>query len=160
MSESSELGSLGQAARGNQLKSARWIMIAVGVLSLIVNGILVANVQNEINSQIAELARQGMVADPSEVESVRFQNQMTYGIGAALGAVFIVLGIAVYRFPVICTVLGLVLYVGSIIGFAVIAPASLAQGLIIKILITVALAKSVSSAIAYQKDKDLADIAV
>ncbi len=93
-----------------------------------------------------------MVADPTEVASVRFQNHMTYGVGAALGMIFVALGILVYQFPVICTVLGLVLYVGSIIGFAIVAPASIAQGIIIKIFITIALAKSVSSAIAYQKD--------
>ncbi len=35
MSDEPDLGNLAQAARGNQLRSARWIMIVIGLMTLV-----------------------------------------------------------------------------------------------------------------------------
>ena len=148
----SELGSLGQAARTNQLKAARWIMIVVGVLSVALNGFVFVNAKSQIDKEVRQLERQGLQVDPVAVQELLFQNQIIFGVGMALGVVFIVLGVLVYQFPVPCTVLGLVLYVGAQIGFGMLAPEMLAKGLIMKIIITVALFRSVASAVAYQKE--------
>jgi hypothetical protein len=48
-----------------------------------------------------------------------------------------------------------VIYVGAALIFAVLDPKSLAQGLIIKIFIVVALASSIKAAIAYEKERTL-----
>ena len=72
--------------------------------------------------------------------------------------VFVFLGISVYVFPVPCTVLGLVLYIGLIALAAVLDPTQIARGIIIKIVIIVAMVKSIGSAVAYQKEKQQADM--
>jgi hypothetical protein len=50
------------------------------------------------------------------------------------------------------TALGLILYVGAFAIFAAMDPASIAQGIIIKIIIIVGLVKALQSALAYQKE--------
>ena len=152
------LGSLGQAARGNQLKSARWIMIFVGVVNIALNAFLYTNVDSQIDAEVAELRQQGLVADPAVVEEARSESKLLAGGGVAVGVVFVFLGISVYVFPVPCTVLGLVLYIGLIALAAVLDPTQIARGIIIKIVIIVAMVKSIGSAVAYQKEKQQADM--
>jgi hypothetical protein len=141
-----ELGSLAQSARKSSLGQARAILIVVGVLTLLLNIFLYSNVDNEV----AKVRREnpGMVIDQDAVKLVR----LIYAGTAGLGAVFIVLGLAVYKAPVACTVTGLVLYVAGIAVFAVIDPQNLVRGLIIKVIIIVALVKAVQAAAAYQKE--------
>jgi len=157
----SNLGSLTQAARKKELKTAKGILIVVGVLTLLFNlGFVVmaeSAVDSEIKKEIKALNQRGLVADPVAVEKIRQQSvrltQLVNGAGALLGAVFIGLGFAVKTYPIPATVLGLVLYVAGIAIFGFINPASLFQGIIFKILVVVALAKSIQAAIAYEREK-------
>jgi hypothetical protein len=48
------LGSLAQAARGNELRQARWILIVIGLLTLAVNGAFLYNLPNEIQQAIQQ----------------------------------------------------------------------------------------------------------
>ena len=99
--------------------------------------------------------RQGLREDPAVVAEFRNRvlrvSQLVMGGAMALGVVFIVLGFLVKSYPVPSTVLGLVLYVGAAAVFGYLDPATLGQGIIIKIIIIVALAKSVQAAITYQR---------
>lgn len=151
-----ELGSLAQSARGNQLKTARWILIFVGVLTAGANCFFLINSESSINKQVVDLQQQGQIVDLDEVAGILSYNRILFGSLTALGVLFIVLGIMVYQFPVPCTVTGLVLYVGAAAVFGFLDPMTLASGLIIKILIVVGLIKSVKSAIAYSNDQQLA----
>ena len=105
-----ELGSLAQSARGNQLKSARWIMIFVGVLTIAINGFAFATTDGTLDREVAELQAQGYEIDKAELANLSFSNKLLTGGFAATGVLFILLGILVYQFPVPCTVTGLVLY--------------------------------------------------
>jgi hypothetical protein len=78
--------------------------------------------------------------------------KLVAGGAAALGVIFIVLGVLVYKFPVPCTVAGLILYIVSTLGFAALDPTTLVRGIILKIIIVVGLFKSVQSALAYQAE--------
>ena len=97
-----------------------------------------------------------MIVDQGKVNEAKVQVvkvvQLVAGVTMALGVVFIVLGVLVYKIPVVATVLGLVLYVGAAILFGLFDPASLVSGIIIKIFIVIGLVKAVQSAIAYQKE--------
>jgi hypothetical protein len=158
---SSSLGSLSQSAREKQLKTARGIMIAVGILTVLFNGAFLTQVENNVDQQIQKelnnLHARGQVEDRAAVATIRSRairiSQLILGSAVALGVVFIVLGALVKRFPVPSTVLGLVLYIGANAVYGYLAPEVLVEGVIFKIIIIVALVKSIQSAIVYQRER-------
>lgn len=143
---SEELGSLAQSARQSSLKQARVILIVVGVLTILVNLFGLMNIDNEIR----EVQRQhpGIVISEEVVRVAR----LIYIGSAGLGVVFVILGITVYSAPLVCTVTGLVLYLGGIAVFAVLEPESIIRGIIIKIFIIIGLVKAVQAAAAYERE--------
>ncbi|MBN1395338.1 MAG: hypothetical protein JW959_09970 [Pirellulales bacterium] len=155
----SGLGSLAQSAHRKQLKVARGILLAVGIIVVLMHLFLIANTNNEVDAvvktEINALHARGMQEDTTSVEE--FRTRVTricyvlYGGMAALGVIYVILGLMVYKFPVPATVLGLVLYIGSTAILGYLNPLSLAGGWLWKILIVVGLAKSIQAAIAYQK---------
>lgn len=158
MPQLSSLTSLSQSARMKQLKSARMILIFVGVIMVALNGFFYVQAEAMVDNEISNLQMQGIVIE-GDVNQIRDQaikmRHLIHGGTVALGVVFILLGVAVKSFPVPATVLGLVLYLGSIAVFAVINPASLLQGFILpcdmKIIFIYCLFKAVHSAIGYQR---------
>jgi hypothetical protein len=153
------LGRLAQSARGDQLKSARTIMLFVGIMSVVVNLFFYAsaeqNVQTEIDKEIKKLPA-GFVADPVKIQEVKGQAvraaHLINGGGAFLGIVFIVCGVLVHTYPVPTTITALVLYLGGNAVFGMLNPQSLASGLIVKVFIVVGLFKAVQAALAFQKE--------
>ena len=134
------LGSLAQSARGKQLKSARNTLIAVGVLTALLN--------------FGVAAAAGSIAQGNaEVQQMIMLSGIGFGL---LGVVFIVLGVMVNTYPVPCTMLGLVLYIGANAVSALIDPTTIAQGIIIKGIIIVGLVKSLRAAQAYQQETNAA----
>ncbi len=158
MPQLSSLTSLSQSARMKQLKSARMILIFVGVITVALNGFFYTQAEEMVNNEIRNLQMQRIPIE-GDVNQIRDQavkvTRLIHGGTVALGVVFILLGVAVKSFPVPATVLGLVLYLGSIAVFAVINPASLLQGFILpcdmKIIFIYCLFKAVHSAIGYQR---------
>lgn len=158
MPQLSSLTSLSQSARMKQLKSARMILIFVGVVTVALNGFLFVQAEAMVDNEIRNLQMQRIPIE-GDVNQIRDQavkvTRLIHGGTVALGVVFILLGVAVKSFPVPATVLGLVLYLGSIAVFAVINPASLLQGFILpcdmKIIFIYCLFKAVHSAIGYQR---------
>jgi hypothetical protein len=146
------LGSLAQSARGQQLKQARGILIFIGVLTIALNAFLLYNLPNEI----AGAVRQNNL-DATQVEElsrrIRSLGYLYYGGPLLLGVVFVALGLAVKRFPVLFTTLGLCLYIGSALVFAALDPMTLAPGFIVKILIVLALLKAIKAARAYEAEQ-------
>lgn len=126
------------------------MLLFIGVLTLAFNAFLFANA----TAEITKLGLQG-----EDFDRVLGLVRLIYGAGIALGVVFCVCGILVTKFPVPLTILSLVLYVGATAGFAFLAPASLLQGIIFKIIIIVALGKSVQTALAFQRERDAEQMA-
>jgi hypothetical protein len=155
-----QLGSLAQAARQKQLKSARGILLAIGILSVIVNigfGLFAQNlVDREFDRELADIRSQGMEVDELQVEELRAAavraTQISAVLWTAIGIVFIVLGFFVYRHPVPITITGLVLYIGSLAVTAAMAPETLIQGWIIKAFFIIGLFKAVQAAVASEKE--------
>jgi hypothetical protein len=137
-----------------QLKSARMILIFIGVVTVAMNAFFYTQAEDMVNNEIRNLQMQGFVIE-GDVNQIRDQAvkraRLIHGGMVGLGVVFILLGVAVKSFPVPATVLGLVLYLGGTAVFAAINPASLLQGIIIKIFFIVCLFKAVHSAIGYQR---------
>jgi predicted RND superfamily exporter protein len=146
------LGSLAQSARFKQLKQARNILLAIGVLTILVNAFLLANVRNEAKHVIG-----GMPGGPAEIQ--RLEDHVVrvgaaiYGAVIFLGILFVVFGLIVRFYPVPITIISLILYVGAAAIFAVLDPTTLAQGAIFKVIIIVGLAKAIQSAVAFERER-------
>ncbi|MEZ6123436.1 MAG: hypothetical protein R3C49_09710 [Planctomycetaceae bacterium] len=145
MSDHDELGSLAQSTRSADLNSTRNVLFLIGGLTIALNAFMFANANDEVRNAGVQAADHDRI-----VGIVR----MIYGAAIALGTVFIISGALIKKYPVPLTILSLVLYVGATAGFAFLDPTTLVHGIIFKVIIVVALAKSVQTAMAYQRDRD------
>lgn len=132
------LGSLAQSARSGQLKTAKYILIIVGLLTFISNFILIFFVDNLIASGVEGVANE-------ELAGIKFMTIAFMAFFSLVGILFVVLGCLVYRYPVFCTVTGLVVY-------TVAALCSGYHGIILKIIIIFFLFRAMQAAFAYQKE--------
>lgn len=146
------LGSLAQSARFKQLKQARNILLAIGVLTILVNVFLLANVRNGAKRVIV-----GVPGSPAQIQELEDHvvrvGAAIYGAVIFLGILFVVFGLTVKFYPVPITIISLILYVGAAAIFAVLNPTSLAQGAIIKVIIIIGLAKAIQSAVAFERER-------
>ncbi|MFM7564356.1 MAG: hypothetical protein ACKO81_15145 [Planctomycetota bacterium] len=162
---------LAQEARKQQLRKARWILIVLGVLQFIYGLFFVINARSLVKAQfekeLAPLRAQGQIVDEQklqELEDSTTKATQLLNLGGILGGIsFIFLGLLVYRFPVACTVTGLLLYIGLFAGFAFITFMSdgdasvFVRGWLIRLLVIIALFKAIQAALAYEKEKKAAE---
>ena len=161
------LGSLSQSARKQSLRSARGILIFVGVMTALLNLFMLTQSESEVDQAIvAELRTAGLKESQVDKEVLTEARggalrwvRLIYGGAIALGVVFVTLGAFIYRAPVAITVTGMVLYVAFTIVFAVMDPSSLVRGVIMKIIIVVAMVKAISAAVAFQRSEDATTLA-
>jgi hypothetical protein len=154
------LGSLAQTARLRQLNVARGILLFIGILTILVNGISMFAIRGAIEKEVdRELAKQGLsriMADQVKLKELEDNAvvipMLITGSAVLLGVLFVVFGLIVKRYPVPITITSLVLYVAATLLFGVLNPPSLAAGAVIKIVIIVALAKAIQSALAYERE--------
>jgi hypothetical protein len=158
-SDRPKLGSLAQKARGKKLKEARTILFFIGLLTILWNGGFLLAIPHSVEETInREIIKQGGFdrVDPVLVEQARNEllitNYAITGLFFSLGILFVIFGVLVYRFPLAITVTALVLYLLAAVAMALIDPTALAMGAIVRIIIVVALAKSIQSAYAYEKE--------
>jgi hypothetical protein len=147
-----KLGSLAQAARSKQLKVARIILAFIGVITLAFAIYQIAAAPQIARNAIqAEMQKRGpLIVD---VEAVVRNIRLLGIINIVLGVLYLVFAVIVYLFPVAVTIVALVLYVGINVTNAVIDPHTIYQGLILKVVFIVCLAKAIQAAIAYQKER-------
>jgi hypothetical protein len=159
-----KLGSLAQGGRAKELKTVRVVLIVIGVLTIAWNGFQLANLESEVDRELRKVAGGVPESSPQyqQAKDLTMKISSTVLVGTiALGVVFIVLGLLVMSYPVPVTVISLVLYVLANLGFVVAGIVFevdnpmmiLVQGLIIKIVIVVILAKGIQTAIAYEKER-------
>ena len=131
------LSILAQSAREKQINRACSILLVVGVLTILANIGFMFLVQSQVDAELrkAGVDRRALLPEQQMIlNGVMFLSYAMLGGFAALGVVFLILGVKVRQYPVGCTVTGLVLYVvGGIVSF-VLSPESFAGvGLILKI---------------------------
>jgi hypothetical protein len=156
-----DLGSLAQAARTKQLKTARNILYIIGILAFVANGgafFFADTVAGwRIDSELEAIHARHQVADPAAVKEARAQLvgqlQLAAGIGAIIGLVFVGCAVAVFTYPIAATVTSLIVYLGRLAAEGVMAPETIAQGWWLKILIVVGLFKAVQAALAYESER-------
>jgi hypothetical protein len=161
LADLSDLGSVAQSARLKQLHTARGILLFVGILTVVMNfGDLMAiesTVDAAIKKEVDGLRARGLVADQSQVAKSRADvirlAMLIDGTAIGLGVLFIVFGLMLKQFPVPITILSLVLYVGATAVFGLLVPMTLFPGIIFKLIVIVALAKSIQAALAYEREK-------
>lgn len=163
------LGSLSESAQLKSLKSAKIALWLVGILSIALQTFLFFNAGNEydkaFNKQLEiqgtpQSALENLDADTKalidkERTDAISKIHLIYGAGIGLGVIFIICALMVDKKPVIATMTGLVLYLGSIAAMAAIDPTTIAQGIIMKAVIIIVLIKAVKAAIAYERERRL-----
>lgn len=117
-----------------QARSARNVMLAIGILQVLLAGILAA------------VAAGGAGNTPAEQQTFVI---MAISVGV-VGVIFIGLGLWARRSPLAASVVGLVLYLSIIAADAVANPATLASGIVIKVIFILALAKAVSAGVKHR----------
>ncbi len=164
------LGSLAQKARGKQLNQARWILIVIGILTILGNFADLAaarsTIHNSIEQAIAKAGGRGRVAiDQARIQQIEEQAlQVAYlidGAFVAMGILFVILGALIRRFPVPATVIALVLYIlATVANFGILfyyqgegAAPAMGTAVIIRIVIIAALVKGVQAALAYERER-------
>ena len=133
-----------------ELKTARVLLVILGILYGAILGFQWNSAQKEINAAEERLAKQGMTledalaADPEAASQYKLGKILVFvGIGVAVA--FIVLGFLVFKFPVGAPLTGLILYgVDQISGMAM-DQTMIYKGLLIKILIIAGLVKAVKA---------------
>ncbi len=147
-----QLGSLAQSAREKSLRNARTYLIVIGLITAVVNAFMVYRMPEEVHQEVAKLQAKGQLIDRQAVEAAVRAGQVMAGAFVLLGIVFVALGITVKSYPVPITITAFVLYVGAAVVMALLDPESLARGFIIKIIVVIALLKSIQAAVAYQRE--------
>ncbi len=145
------LGSLAQAARGKEIKQARWLLIAIGLLTLAANAFFIYNTPKEVDQVIVQ-----QHIDPAQIEASRqfitWFCYAFYGGLALLGVLFFFFGLIIKSYPVPITITSLVLYILANVVVGLLNPMAVLSGILIKILIVVGLFKAVQAARAYESD--------
>jgi hypothetical protein len=155
----SRLGSLAQSARNKHLTNAKRILITVGVLTVLVNVGMLVFARTLVREQLdKELKAEGIAGlDPAKMEELIDEAlpgiYLVQGAFLGIGVVFVILGLFMHAHPVLMTVLGLGIYIGSMPVMAVVDPTTLTRGIILKIIIIVALAKALTAARAAQREQ-------
>jgi hypothetical protein len=164
---SPSLGSLKQHAQSKNLRSARVALIVACIVMAImaVANYLTAEKQidDEIKKELKHLGAGAM--EQKEVKlakegMMRVLGLLCLGIGF-ISLVFLILAILVYRYPLFCTVGGLIFFIGFnlIMAFLIAlndaggAVAFLVSGFIWKIIILAGLFKGIQSAVAFQRER-------
>jgi hypothetical protein len=150
--------SLAQSARLKTIKIARAVLIGFGVLVGITYAFLFSQSESEIKLVVdQQLSKSGLTrATADQVELAKYEGaalrtvRIIYASGVALGIVFIVAGALMLIYPIAATIISLTLFLGKTAVEGYLAPESLYQGLILKIVVLVTLVAAIKAAIAYQ----------
>jgi len=122
--------------------------------------------ESQLDAEIKkELRESGVTLGPEQLRlakegMMRAMGLICLGIGF-ISVVFLVLAILVYRYPLFCTVGGLIFYIGFNLMMAFLiavndagsALAFLVSGVIWKVIILVGLIKGIQAAVAFQRER-------
>jgi hypothetical protein len=125
----------------------------IGVLTILANLGVAMLSDSRIDEEAKKLQGQGMVVDQKAIEAAKRETQLTCAGFAAVGVVFIVMGFFVNAYPVPITISALVLYLAGNAISAVMDPTTIAQGIIIKIIIIAGLVRSIKAALEYERER-------
>lgn len=166
------LGSLKQHARVTNLRSARIALVLASLLMAFQATLELVTIDTQIEQLETkvkeEVRKQGrfMVVNQQKLQEVkdlvrRIIHIFAYGI-YGFAVIFLLMALLVYRFPLFCTVGGLVLYIGYhlIIGYLISRESDTFDVMKVmlswwplKIIIILGLLKGIQTAVAYQRER-------
>jgi hypothetical protein len=136
-----------------ELKSARTLLILVGVIQLLFGAYAFYTVRDQFDEAVrAQVAQQGpgYEVDQKAADQAFDDNKaLVYGLTAVpvgLGVLFLILSVFVFRFPIGVTLTGLIVFVLAHLGDALVDPSSLLKGIILKVVFITGLWKAYQSA--------------
>ncbi len=154
---SSEYGKIDQAVHGEGLFGARILLLVLGVFTFFYHAVQLVNVPDEVEKVIREEMRSlgsDEVIDQEELVAFRQEaaqrGYWVYGLTAVTGLVIFLLGVFLYRAPVLFVVTGLILYAGCVACFAILDPESLSHRIVKHVVVLLVLSRAVQSAFAYR----------
>lgn len=140
----SGLGNLADNVRKRILKQSRIALALVGVLTL---GLVIYKFM-KLQTEIADISPALREALASEIAEAYLIYYLTMGVGV----LFLGFAAFVYRYPLFCTLSGLVIYVAAILISGIVDPSTLYQGIIMRVAIVAVLINGVKTAIVYSKE--------
>lgn len=142
------------------LNSAKWTLVIIGLLTIALNVFRLFGVESEMAAVLAEEPPEAGV-DPEIYRTFLLVfGYGIYGCAAILGLVFVALGLMVRWFPLFCTITSLILYVLATVLFGLLDPSSLAQGIIFKVFVVIALFSAVRTILTARKEMRAAQLAL
>ena len=154
-----ELERLNQRVLKDQLFAARVILLVVGATTFLFNLVAYYQVPNEVEKVFREEIRSAgpdEVLDEQELTEVRQEaarhGYWIYGWTALTGLGIFLLGIFLYKAPVLSVVTGLLLYAGCIAFLAFLDFNFLKQHVVKNLVIFLVLGRAVQTAFAYRKE--------
>lgn len=142
--DSTGLGDLANFVRKGILKQSRIALAVVGVLTLGFATYKYVQLQGEID-EAGPLLREAFASEIAEANLIFY-------LTMAVGVLFLGLAAFVYRYPLFCTLSGLVIYVAAILISGIVDPSTLYQGIIMRVAIVAVLINGVKTAIVYSKE--------
>ncbi|MFT3882665.1 MAG: hypothetical protein QM703_23810 [Gemmatales bacterium] len=163
------LGSLKEKARGSNLRGARLALGLATVLVFIQAAVEYYTAEAQLDAVFDREIKKmgpGVIVNQTKLKeakakAMRVVELICLGV-AGLGVVFLLLTLLVYRFPLFCTVGGLILYIGFSLTLAYFLVqgnegldilSALWKGILWKIIITIGLLKGIQAALAYQRER-------
>jgi hypothetical protein len=135
-----------------ELKSARVILIIVGIIQLLLGTLSLVNFKSQLEEQKkAEIAKMpGYVFDQQSFDAgFEEQKVLLYGLGSipvVIGIYFFTMAALIFKFPVGVTLSSLIVFVASHAVTVYFDPTSIAKGIILKIVFLAILWKAFQSA--------------
>ncbi|HWB05093.1 MAG TPA: hypothetical protein VG796_18830 [Verrucomicrobiales bacterium] len=149
---SASLSPQNQAVWTKELKSARTILIVVGVLQILFGLFYLT----QVKSQVEEASRKEIANSPGYVfdqqkfdEEFEKEKPMMYALASVplvVGVFFLIMSALVFKFPVGVTLASLIVFVLVHAADAIYDPTAIARGIILKIIFLVVLWKAYQSA--------------
>ena len=142
-----------------ELKTARRVLIGVGILQILVNGMFMVvakqSLKEAVDKALAARNLNRLVVNQNKLNAAEEAGlQRIYLIDGgfiAIGVIFIIAGFLMPKFPLQASLTSLMLYVGGAIAQYVFNPDSLdIGGIVFKGLVVVALFKAVQAGLAYR----------
>ena len=140
------------------LDAARYILLSVGLATVIVNAVYCLFIPNNVEMAMRErLQAEGSIDGKRYAQLKQGALQAAYitqGVAVGIGVAFFVMGLGTKLLPVPFTITSLVLYVVSVLGFGMFDPMQLLSGSVWNIIVIVSLAAAVRTAWVYQRQHE------
>jgi len=167
--QQSTLGSLSHSVRSKNLKSARVALVIAFIILLLQGGIAYGTLgwqaDEYIKEELAHLPPGAVAAKDIQAMKeafIRVATLICLGI-IGMAVIFLILAIFVKRFPLFCTVGGMILYIGYCLirGYFIIIGneqggifMAIFEGWLWKLIIIIGLVKGIRSAVAYHHEQE------